>query len=260
MNDIKTIINQNYNLQIINIEKSEESTDGNVYILKLTNSKYIAKIYDSLDHVKSMIELHNYLYNNGMYVSKIINDVNNNGYIEINNKYIVIYSFLEGIQIREQYKIVPDNIIKAIAVELRKLHNITPTNNFNLKKIPFQMSKDTLRSSVLHFDLTRSNIFSKDDKIGFIDFDDAKYGPSICDVAIIISIFFFSKKRGVDIESMKAFIDAYYGNDSMLKDKEVKYIKEYALAWIDHIMDGNHFDTSTVESFNVKRELIERNM
>ena len=31
-------------------------------------------------------------------------------------------------------------------------------------------------------------------KISFIDFDDAKYGPSVCDVAIAISNLFFSKK------------------------------------------------------------------
>ena len=38
------ILNDNYNLDIILIEKNEESTDGNVYILKNNNNKYIMKI------------------------------------------------------------------------------------------------------------------------------------------------------------------------------------------------------------------------
>ena len=39
-----------------------------------------------------------------------------------------------------------------------------------------------------------------------------------------------------------------------------KLIKKYALKWIDYILDENEFDTSTTESFEVKRKLIIENM
>mgnify|MGYP003308183202 CR=1 FL=1 len=52
----------------------------------------------------------------------------------------------------------------------------------------------TLRKSILHFDLTKGNVFYNN-KIEFIDFDDAKYGNSIYDVTILIGFLFISKKR-----------------------------------------------------------------
>ena len=49
--------------------------------------------------------------------------------------------------------------------------------------------------SILHFDVTKNNIFYNDGKIYFIDFDDAKYEPVICDVAIAITNLFISKAK-----------------------------------------------------------------
>lgn len=112
--------------------------------------------------------------------------------------------------------------------------------------------------SILHFDLNKNNIFYNNGKVGFIDFDDAKFGPSICDISIIISFLFLSKKRGIDSENIKNFIDSYYGDELELKKKEIKYLKEYALKWIDYLQYNNEFDTSLKESFETKRNLIEK--
>ena len=114
------------------------------------------------------------------------------------------------------------------------------------------------RKSVLHFDLTRNNIFidNEQDKIGFIDFDDAKYGASVCDVAILIANLFFSKSKGANLEGMQKFIDAYYEDDLKIKELEVPRIKEFALMWIDYVLDGNEFDSSTTESFEARKKLI----
>lgn len=147
-------------------------------------------------------------------------------------------------------------IVTLIANELRKFHNETPNNEFNLPKVPFE--DKAKRKSAVHFDLTRKNVFLQEDKIYFIDFDDAKYGGSVCDVAILIVNLFFSKTRGADIEGMQTFIEKYYDNDNELKNDEQPLIKKYALDWINYILNGNEFDSSTEESFKIRYDLINK--
>lgn len=126
----------------------------------------------------------------------------------------------------------------------------------DLPKVPFEDKAE--RKSAVHFDLTRANIFLQKGKISFIDFDDAKYGGSVCDVAILIANLFFSKTRGVDIEGMQTFIEKYYGNNNELKNIEQPLIKKYALNWINYILNDNEFDSSTKDSFNVRYDLIDK--
>lgn len=258
MDELKNIIFDKYLLKINNIEKTEDSTVGNVYIIYTDKNKYVLKIYDDLNHTESMIKLHTDLCNK-FNIPKIIINKNNEGYTKLENKFIVIYSFLDGIQLSKKFKNIPSEVIKKLALELRKFHDTTNgLNNYNLNEIPFEYESDIRRYSTLHFDLTRDNIFYIGDKIGFIDFDDAKYGPSVCDVAIISSVMFFSKKRGVDIDGLNLFINEYYGNDLELKNFELSYVKELAIKWIDGVMSNNGLDSSTKQSFIVKKELIEK--
>lgn len=263
MKNLENILKIEYGLEDVSIEKNDESTDGNVYIIDSKKLKFVAKIYESMEHVNSMIQLHNDLIKNNMNVPKIIATIKGNNFTEMNNgKYIVIYSFLNGIQIGDKYKNIPNEVICKIAKELKRFHDITLNNNkYNINNIPFKVESDVDRFSMLHFDLTRSNIFCTDNnecEIEFIDFDDAKYGASICDIAIAIANMFFSKTRGVDSEGLKTFIDSYYGDNLELKAKEIKYIKSYAIAWINYVMDGNEFDSSTVQSFDARKELIQK--
>ena len=205
------------------------------------------KIYDNFQHVKSMIELHTQLYKNDFYIPKVILSNDSKGYVKlINGKYIVLYSFLNGTSLEKN---LTDDIIKELAIQLRKF--------------PFAKNINVERCSALHFDLTKNNIFytkDKDIKIGFIDFDDTKYGASVCDVAIAIANLFFSKTRGTDLKSAELFINYYYNTSYSLKKYEVQYIKKFALSWIKYIMAGNEFDTSTRESFEVRYKLIKENL
>ncbi|MBQ9072445.1 MAG: phosphotransferase [Bacilli bacterium] len=253
------IISDNYLIEITKIEKNVESSVGNVYIIYSNTTKFVVKIYDDLNHTKSMIQLHSEL-SDKFYIPKIMQSKNNTHYVEIlTSKYIVLYSFLEGIQIGKKFDKLNEEIIKKIALELRKLHEFSSNiNKYKLKEVPFLKSCDIERKSLLHFDLTKGNIFYDENKIGFIDFDDAKYGPSVCDVAILIALLFFSKKRGVDNNSINLFIDTYYGKDLNLKMQETKYIKEIALNWINFTLKNNDFNPSTTESFEVKKKLIEK--
>ena len=262
--ELISIIQKEYYIKgITKIEKRNDSTDGNVYMIHTFDNKYVIKIYDDFNHVKSMIKLYTQLYKNNLYIPKVILSNNNDGYVKMTGgKYIVLYSFLKGTSL--EHKNLTDDIIKELAIQLRKFHDITTSNNiFNLKKLPFAKNINIERCSVLHFDLTKSNIFFTEDKnikIGFIDFDDAKYGASVCDIAITIANLFFSKTRGVDLKGAKLFIDYYYNTNNKLKSYEIQYIKKFALNWIKYVMKGNEFDTSTKESFEVRYKLIKENL
>lgn len=261
---MKKQIKKKYCLEIDEIIKNEDSTDGNVYMLFCNNDKYIAKIYDNMEHANSMVKIHEDLKKNNLNVPEIIKNKDNMGYsILEEGKYCVIYSFLHGEEIGNVFKNINSEVSTRIAKEIKKIHQATVGNNrYNLPELPFDVNKKFNRYSVLHFDLTRCNVFYNEEwkaKIGFIDFDDAKYGPTVVDVAIAISLLYFSKSRGIDTIGLNAFLNEYYDNDE-LKKEEVPYLKECALKWIKYIMANNQFDTSTTESFDIKKALLETEM
>lgn len=259
--ELVKIIIEKYLIKVTKIEKNEESTVGNVYIVYSNNEKFVAKIYDDLNHTKSMIKLHSDL-SNKFHIPKVLQTKNKAGYVKLlDSRYIVLYTFLDGTQLGKKFNKLSEEVIKEIALELRKLHELTrDKNKYNLKEVPFIKSCDIERNSLLHFDLTKGNIFYNEGKIGFIDFDDAKYGPSVCDVAILVALLFFSKKRGVYKKGLSVFIDAYYSKEISLKLQEIKYIKEFAISWVNYTLKNNDFNPSTTESFEVKKKLIEENI
>ena len=253
--NLESHIKDVFKLNIVSFVKNNESSDGNVYNIKTNDNKYIAKIYDDLNIVNNMIFLYNYLEE--MNIPKIIKTIDGNYFSKYMDKFIVIYSFLEGKQlsefINENNNICPDEIVKLIAKEVRKLHDLTSNNSFNFKTIDF--ANNLNRKSILHFDLTKENIYINNYKIGFIDFDDAKYGDSICDVAILLSFFFISKKRGIDNKKINIFLDNYYDEcEKELKNEELRYIKMYIKSWVDYLLDGHKFDSSLKSSFEFKKK------
>lgn len=255
---IKKELEENYTIVVDKIEKNEKSTDGNVFTIYSENSKkYFVKVYDNINHVNQMINIHTYLTKLNINIPKIITSNENKAYMTIfEETYIVVYSLIKEEQITYN---LDDNTISNIAKMLYKIHSVTQgENQFKLLKIQFECKNNIERYSLLHFDLTKGNIFvdNIENNIGIIDFDDAKYGPSVYDVAIIIANLFFSKTNGVNIKGLNKFIDEYYGEKIELRNKEEHLIKGLALKWIDYILDNNEFDSSTTESFIVKRKLI----
>ena len=255
-NELKKILTDKYNFKINNVQKNLQSTIGNVYISN--DNKYVIKIYNDIEHTITMINLHRVLNKNNLYVPRVIHNSLNEEYMIFEDKYIVVYSFLKGHQIVwNTNKInLTDYEIKKLAKTVRKLHDVTNNEIIDLPQLSF--GNDMERKSVLHFDLTRNNIFidNEQDRVGFIDFDDAKFGASVCDVAILIANLFFSKSKGANLEDMHKFIDAYYEDDLKIKEGEVHRIKEFALMWIDYVLNGNEFDASTTESFEARKSLI----
>lgn len=259
---IKNTIEKNYKIVIEKIEKNEESTDGNVYMVNSNEKKYVIKIYSNINHANSMAKLHDFLSLHKVKVPKIIKNLENKPYCKENGFYIVVYSFMDGKHITwdNGKGRLKEKTIRYVAKALRNLHDTTENNNtFELPKLTFGSKLG--RNSVLHFDLTKHNIFIDDDtenKVGFIDFDDAKYGPSVCDVAIIISILFFSKTNGANLEDTHKFINEYYSDDIELRNREIPFIKEFSLKWLEYLLNENEFDTSTKESFEARKELISK--
>ena len=171
--ELKKSISENYLIDIVKIENNEESTVGNVYIIYTEFTKYVVKIYDDLKHTISMVNLHIDL-STKFTIPKVILSKCNDGYIQMSNKkYVVVYSFFNGIQIAKLDNF-DKNIVKEIASELRKIHGLTSNlNKYDLGDVPFCEGYNLERKSLLHFDLTTHNIFYNNGKIGFIDFDDA---------------------------------------------------------------------------------------
>ncbi len=254
---IKRIIEQNYELKNIEITENKNSTDKNVYNILTSKKKYILKMYNNKEHTISMVKLLNELKNKDLYIPKIIENNHNEGYTQYDNEFFVIYSFLEGQELGDVFENIPDDISIILARELRKFHDkCKELKNIGLKEVNLYNNK--MRKSILHFDLTRNNIFYNKDngKIGFIDFDDAKYGDTIIDVAILIANLYFSKTRGCHNEGVKKFIDEYYKDDIRTKNIELPLIKETAIKWIDYVLEKQEFDSSTISSLEARKKLI----
>lgn len=262
--NIFNTIRHEYKIENCIIEKRNDSTDGNVYTIFDNQNKFIAKIYKQEEHTKSMINLHLFLIKSGFIVPNIVKNINGDYYCNIENNYIVVYTFINGEQYGPKIENIENieyknNIVRKLAIQLRKLHEITRDNNFNLKEIEIHNSKkENERKSVLHFDLTKDNIFICKDKIGFIDFDDAKYGDSLFDVASVICFLFISKKRGVDENSINVFLNSYYNNETEVKRREIHMIKTYAHEWIKEVLKNENLDKPIKESFIFKDKMIRK--
>ena len=143
------ILRKSYDIQIKDITKNTDSTDDNVYFIKSQNNKYIFKIYKNIEHTESMIKLYNFLNENNFYVHKIMQAKNKEYYTKYSDNYIVLYSFLEGIQFKNTIQTANNIIISKLAKEIRKLHDLTENINFNLKQINFEV-KMNLKESLFY--------------------------------------------------------------------------------------------------------------
>ncbi len=252
---IKQIFNNQLHIDCLSVEKNSDSTDGNVYMIKCATDKFIAKVYDDIKHANSMVMLHNTL-SKMIHIPQIIySDLNDEA---TNKNHIVIYSFMKGTPIDEKITNgkIDSEIIKKIGKTIHQMHDLASQGNkFQLPELPF----DTInqRRAMLHFDLTKSNIFANEnDEISIIDFDDAMYGSAIYDISILIAFFFFSETRGVDLEGMHTFLDSYYEEDEVLKNEEIKHIKVCVTQWVDYLTSNKELPDDLIECFKTKCKMI----
>ncbi len=76
--------------------------------------------------------------------------------------------------------------------------------------------------------------------------------PLIFTLAFFMMSPIWGSHHGINL-----FLNAYYTDKTLMK-KEIKYIKEFSLKWVDYIISVNNFDSSLELSFIKKRELIEK--
>ena len=168
--NLEILLNAEYNMDVISIEKNEESTDGNVYIILDSNqTRYAIKVYDNIKHANAMTNIHTYVNEIGLNAPKIITNNLGEKITKHKDRYIVCYSFVEGVKLKDIN--LSDEIISNIANYLRALHSIN-SNRFNVEAIPYSI--DANRQSILHFDITKHNIFinqEDNNTICFIAFD-----------------------------------------------------------------------------------------
>ncbi len=69
---IEEILKSSLDLIKYNIEKSIDSSDGNVYIVFSKASNYVVKIYDNPLHANRLVRLHTFLVSKGLSVPTII--------------------------------------------------------------------------------------------------------------------------------------------------------------------------------------------
>lgn len=98
---IHELLLKNYGIEAKQITKNEESTEGNVYNIKSQEKKYIAKIYDDIEHTRQMSMLFKKVVSVNLNVPKIIKNNKNDTYQNIlGNNYLVLYEFITGKAIR----------------------------------------------------------------------------------------------------------------------------------------------------------------
>ena len=252
--EIVKIIEDKYKIDIEKIEKSKESTDGNVYIIKDKNKKYALKLYESEEHTNAMVKIHSLLADNKIDAPQIIKSAQNNNYEVYKKIYLVLYSFVEGKKIKEIE--FDNNKIKQVSEYLKKLHSIKIKDDDEFKAVA--LPGDNAENVLLHFDVTKNNIFAADNKIVFIDFDDAKYGPATFDIAIAVTNLFISKSSGANIEEINLFINEYYDNDTKKINEQLPKIKEAALYWLNETVSKQNLSSSIKEGLNNKINWINR--
>lgn len=87
------------------------------------HKKYILKIYNDEKHAVTMKKIVEKLNSKNFYIPIILTNTNNEEYTKIDNKFFVIYSFLEGKEIGDVFGNIPNDISKKLAQELRRFHN-----------------------------------------------------------------------------------------------------------------------------------------
>ena len=246
--DIIKVIKDNYRIDVKKIEKNEESTDGNVYVIEDGISKYVLKIYMSEKHTKKMVQLHKILESNNINAPRIVKSIHNVYFEMYEDSYYVVYSFIEGKKLKEcEFE---KSKIKHIAKYLKELHKLKVPEDCDLDTVKITNYDD--KKSILHFDITKSNIFINNDEVFFIDFDDAKYGSAIFDIAIAVTNLFISRAHGADINGINYFINEYYDNDVEKIKQEIPKIKEAAIIWLNETLMKQHLSTSIKEGLTNK--------
>lgn len=223
--------------------KISEIRNGNmnkIYLLDTDKDKFIIRTSDFNNHFEcSALEL---LKQYNFKCPKIIT------HFELDNKFIMLYKYLEGDNPKEFNK----RFFELLAKLLKRLHSIPQnftkedysSNEESQSKLKEYYDKaiktkyikedqefirgiyeevssldlDSLDKSLIHSDIKKENMIQDKDELYLIDFGNCYVGSRIIDIIRVI-MWFFIKNNNYDYESMKLFIDTYFDNNK-ITDKE----------------------------------------
>jgi len=228
--------------------------ENQVYELKTTKGKFILKLLSNINIIsmKRQLELIDYLYKNKIPVVKNIKTTKGKEIIKFKGAYLIIQSFVEGIH----PKTYSDSLIKDIAKNFGKMHNILIKQKIKNKKIKFKreilqkeinndliedlnelnthlnkLNQNKFKKSIIHGDLSEVNILVKKNKLqAFIDWDDFNYNLVVYDLGVFIAHSFIRTKI-VKKGKIKLFLKEYqkYMKLSSEEKKAIYYLVKYRL-------------------------------
>ena len=244
--NLKDILS-NYNLGKLDSFKGiEEGIENTNYFLSVNKKKYILTVYEKRVKTKDLpffSKLMTTLNKSNFKCPVPITNNNEQVITELNNKKLMIVTFLEG---KAKSNLSPDNC-KSVGIEVAKMHEIT--KNFNIKRqndlsikswrnlfdsVKSQCSKihsdlprlieenlkdveanwpKNLPQGIIHADLFHDNIFFNKDKFsGIIDFYFSCNDFFAFEIAICFNALCFDgvkENLSFNVTKAKNFIDGY---------------------------------------------------
>ena len=252
----KTIKN-NYNINIIDIEKTEAGlTNFNYYITDENHQKYFLKMYrkNSIEEINNEIEFINCVLNNKIKTPKIIKNIYNNDITINNGNSYVLFEYING-----KHPIATDANIRKIGRLMANMHQINIECSIKQKKYSIDINHiiselkryetkvddellnlfykliknsqnipfEKLPKSYNHCDIFLDNLIQKDEDIYIIDFEEVSYENSLFD----ISRCAFGCCRDNDTINLQKYyiLINSYNNVKPLTQEEKEYLYDYTI-------------------------------
>ncbi|WFO15810.1 phosphotransferase [Cellulophaga baltica 4] len=255
-------LNENYDCKLF------RTGINHTYFLSDNETKYVLRVYShnwrSKSEIIAELELLNLLKENNLSVSFPIQDKNRELIQEINApegiRYVVLFSFAEGVKIRFTDK----ETCFVIGSLMAKIHNLTSNTTIDrisydkesLLELPYEHLKEffseklpemefikeigeffqktdfeNTQKGVVHMDIWYDNMAVTNEKeITFYDFDFCGNGIQILDVGYFCKHLFHIETDKKEYElKMKHFLEGYQ-SIRLLSDNELKLIPKAGLA------------------------------
>jgi len=235
-----------------------------IYIVKTSKGKNVIKVFASANarFIKFQTRIIDYLDRQGVPIQRFLRTKKNDLILKCGKKNCVLYEYVDGgINFRYSHKLI-EHVAEEVGVLHRNLlkmkfkggdkwgtnHQFKGKRDYlemvegfpvkeeyhNLvKELKDNVNKNALRRSIIHSDLSLSNMLFRNNKlVAFIDWDDSHWDYLIYDIAILIAYFI---EHGIDI---KHFFKSYQ-KQIKINEEEKKalyyFIKTRWLSGLNHM-------------------------
>ena len=236
--DVTMILKKYFRQNDENYHPIKEGIENTNYLITSGNKKFVLRVYHpkrTLSEVKIEIEAILYLAKNKIPVPDVVPNLEKKNITSYNNYLAVLFSFVEGHHV--PFEFMDTDLAREIGIQLAKMHeallafhpatktsknrlldikNIKPTNKTLLSSKQHidaelkSLNKKTLRTCVIHGDITRENLMVQGSRLAaFLDFDDLHEDYLAYDLAVAITHLFIAKSFGIDWAGLTYFMKGY---------------------------------------------------